>query len=57
MKGIDLKIERIKLGIQAKEIAKVLEVSNVFVSNMENGVKKIPKEKYITWIKFLGIEG
>jgi len=53
--GLELKIERIKLGIQAKEIATLLGVSKAFVTYMEKGSKKIPQDKYIVWVKFLSI--
>lgn len=44
------------VGIQAKEIAKVLGVSKPFVTYMEKGNKKIPQEKYIIWTEFLGVK-
>ena len=56
LNGMDLKIKRIKSGIQAKEIALVLGVSKPFVTYMENGTKKIPQDKYIIWTKYLGIK-
>lgn len=51
--GLELKIERIKLGMQAKEIAELLGVSKAFVTYMEKGIKKIPQDKYIKWTEFL----
>lgn len=56
LKGIDLKISRILLGIKAKEVAEALGVSKAFVTYMENGTKKIPQDKYIVWTKFLNIK-
>lgn len=53
MSGLELKLFRIRLGVQAKEIASVLGVSKSFVSNMERGVKNIPKDKYILWFGYL----
>jgi predicted transcriptional regulator len=53
LKGIDLKVKRIVLGIQAKEIAEVLGVSKAFVTYMEKGTKKIPQDKYIKWVGYL----
>lgn len=53
LSGIELKVKRIMLGIKAQEIAKLLEVSNAFVTYMENGTKKIPEDKYIKWVNHL----
>lgn len=53
LKGIDLKVKRIMVGVQAKEIAEILGVSKAFVTYMEKGTKKIPQDKYIKWVEFL----
>jgi predicted transcriptional regulator len=53
LKGIDLKVKRIMVGVQAKEIAEVLGVSKAFVTYMEKGTKKIPQDKYIKWVEYL----
>jgi predicted transcriptional regulator len=53
LKGIDLKVMRIMVGVQAKEIAEVLGVSKAFVTYMEKGTKKIPQDKYIKWVAYL----
>lgn len=53
LSGIELKVKRIILGIKAKEISSLLGVSNAFITYMENGSKKIPKDKYIVWINYL----
>jgi predicted transcriptional regulator len=53
LKGIDLKVKRIMVGVQAKEIAEVLGVSKAFVTYMEKGTKKIPQDKYIKWVAYL----
>jgi predicted transcriptional regulator len=53
LKGIDLKVKRIMIGVQAKEIAEVLGVSKAFVTYMEKGTKKIPADKYIKWLEYL----
>jgi transcriptional regulator with XRE-family HTH domain len=56
LSGMELKIKRIMLGIQAKEIAQLLGVSKPFVTYMENEQKKIPNEKYEMWINFLELK-
>jgi predicted transcriptional regulator len=53
LSGLELKIKRITLGIKAKELAQVLEVSNAFITYMESGKKKIPEDKYIKWFNYL----
>jgi transcriptional regulator with XRE-family HTH domain len=53
LSGMDLKIKRTIQGIQAKEIAKLLGVSQAFVTYMEKEKKKIPQDKYIVWVQFL----
>lgn len=53
LSGKDLKIKRIMQNMQAKEIAEVLGVSRAFVTCMENGAKKIPQDKYISWVNYI----
>ena len=55
LSGKELKIKRIELDIQAKDIAEALGVSKPFVTYMEKGIKKIPIDKYIKWTEFLGL--
>lgn len=50
---MDLKVKRITSGIKLQEVAKVLKVSNAFVTYMENGKRNIPSDKYEKWIDFL----
>lgn len=54
--GKELKLKRIELDIQAKDIAELLGVSKPFVTNMEKGIKKIPIDKYIKWSEYLGLK-
>lgn len=51
--GLELKIKRIVLGKQAREIAQVLGVSNAFVTYMETGKRNIPQDKYVKWVEYL----
>lgn len=53
MKGVDLKIIRIKKGIKADKVAEVLKISNSYVSYMENDKKPIPSELLVKWLRFL----
>ncbi|MNG09946.1 helix-turn-helix protein [compost metagenome] len=53
MSGLELKIKRITLNIQAKEIADRLEVSKAYISLMESGKRAIPNEIYKKWLDAL----
>jgi transcriptional regulator with XRE-family HTH domain len=55
--GKQLKIKRIILDIEAKEIAKYIGVSKSYISLMEKGERRIPKDKMVKWCEFLGVIG
>jgi transcriptional regulator with XRE-family HTH domain len=50
LKGKELKIERIKMDIKAKEIAEKLNVTGAYVSMLENGKQDIPIHIYKKWV-------
>ncbi|PHA02971.1 hypothetical protein COE51_01120 [Bacillus pseudomycoides] len=54
--GIELKIKRIELGLQAREIAEILDVSKSYISKMEREAQGIPEHIYDKWIKVLEIK-
>lgn len=56
LSGMELKSKRIMKGIKASEIARLLEVSNAFVTYMEQGERKIPQDKYIQWVNYLEVK-
>lgn len=56
LSGMELKLKRIMKGIKASEIAKLLGVSNAFVTYMEQGERKIPQDKYIKWSQYLEVK-
>ena len=40
--GLNIKLERIRLGLTQEEVAEKLDFSSVHISNVERGKHKIP---------------
>lgn len=55
LSGMDLKVKRITSGVKLQEVARILGVSNAFVTYMETGRRNISEDKYKKWIEFLGV--
>ena len=53
LSGTDLKIKRIKIGINACEIANELKVSKSYISMLEREKQSIPLLIYKKWYKIL----
>ncbi|MBD1379181.1 helix-turn-helix domain-containing protein [Metabacillus arenae] len=56
MSGLEFKIKRIMLNIQAKEIADRLQVSKAYISLMESGKRAIPSDIHEKWADVLGLQ-
>jgi transcriptional regulator with XRE-family HTH domain len=54
-KGMELKIKRIMLGIEARAIAQYLGVSKTYISLMESGKRRISDDLLHRWSEFLGV--
>lgn len=53
--GKQLKLKRIELDIQAKQISEYLKVDKSYISKLEKGVQAIPVHIYDKWVKYLEI--
>jgi predicted transcriptional regulator len=53
LKGLEFKIQRIKLGIEGQEIANMIGVSQSYISKLENEKQSIPDHIYRKWINIL----
>ena len=53
LSGKELKIKRIILDIKASEIAERLGISKAYISLMESGNRRIPKDTYWKWVEIL----
>jgi predicted transcriptional regulator len=51
--GKELKIKRIVLDIEAKEIASHIGISKTYISLMEKGQRRIPEVTYHKWINYI----
>lgn len=51
--GKELKIKRVILDIKATDIANALGVHRSYISNMEKGIREIPKRRYTQWVSYL----
>lgn len=51
--GKELKIKRILIDVEAKEIASHIGISKTYISLMENGQRRIPESTYHKWIDYL----
>jgi transcriptional regulator with XRE-family HTH domain len=55
LSGTDLKIKRIKIGLNACEIALELKVSKSYISMLERERQSIPLHIYKKWVSVLKI--
>jgi transcriptional regulator with XRE-family HTH domain len=51
--GKELKVKRILIDIEAKEIASHIGISKTYISLMERGQRRIPESTYYKWIDYL----
>lgn len=54
--GKELKIRRIILDIDAKDVAEMIGIHRSYVCKLEKEVQPIPEHIYDKWIKVLGLE-
>ena len=50
--GLNIKLERIKLGLTQETVAEKLDLSSVYVSNVESGKHKISLSNAYKFAKF-----
>ncbi|MED3562279.1 helix-turn-helix transcriptional regulator [Bacillus xiapuensis] len=53
LSGKELKVKRILLDVEAREIANHIGISKSYISLMEKGARRIPDDKYDVWIQYL----
>ncbi|GFN32566.1 helix-turn-helix domain-containing protein [Paenibacillus xylaniclasticus] len=53
LKGRELMIMRIKKKIKGQDLAKILEVSQSYISKLENEKQEIPIHIYKKWVSIL----
>ena len=52
--GLNIKLERIRLGLTQEEVAEKLDFSSVYISNVESGKHKISLTNEYTFASFYG---
>jgi transcriptional regulator with XRE-family HTH domain len=55
LKGRELMVERIKMRIKGQDLAKMIGITQSYVSKMENERQEIPIHIYKKWISTLKI--
>lgn len=53
--GRELKIRRVIMDMQAKDIAEMIGIHKSYISKMEKEVQRIPDYIYERWIEILGM--
>jgi predicted transcriptional regulator len=56
LRGLQLKIKRIEMGIKAQDIAMMIGVERSYISKMETEAQGIPLHIYEKWVSVLGVK-